>query len=41
VSETYENMRTNKPARKPSASVHPEDSQWEAEKKTASIFNLI
>jgi hypothetical protein len=27
VSETYEHMRTNKPARKPSASVHPEDSQ--------------
>ena len=27
VSETYENMRTIKPERKPSASVHPEDNQ--------------
>ena len=27
VSETYENVRTNKPNRRASASVHPEDSQ--------------
>jgi hypothetical protein len=27
VSETYENMRANKPHRKPSAGIHPEDSQ--------------
>jgi hypothetical protein len=27
VSETYENMRANRPQRRPSASVHPEDNK--------------
>jgi hypothetical protein len=27
VSETFENQRTNRPQRRPSAGVHPEDSQ--------------
>ena len=28
VSETYENLRHNKPSRKPSAAIHPEDAKY-------------
>lgn len=28
VNETYENIRNNRPARKPSAAVHPEDAKY-------------
>jgi hypothetical protein len=28
VSETFENLRSNRPARKPSAAIHPEDAKY-------------